>query len=123
MQQDSVTVVLTTHYLDEAEQLAHRVGIISRGRLIAEGDPVDLMHTGTRATFAAAPGLPVGKIDGMSITEIEPGKYLVESEEVTPQAIAELTAWLAERNVLLRELRVGAAGLEEVFLELIEDES
>ncbi len=122
LQADGVTVVLTTHYLDEAEQLADRVGIISRGRLIAQGDPADLMHTGTRATFSAPPGLPPADLPGVTMSETQPGRYLVEADEITPAIIADLTAWLRDRGVLIRDLRVGAAGLEEVFLELTEEQ-
>lgn len=122
LQADGVTIVLTTHYLDEAEQLADRVGIVSRGRLITQGDPVDLMHTGTRATFSAPPGLPTGDVAGVAISEPQPGRYLVEADEITPAIIADVTAWLREQNALIRELRVGAAGLEEVFLELTEEQ-
>ena len=48
---DGVTVVLTTHYMDEAERLADQIHIIDRGRLIASGSPLELTRGGTQATI------------------------------------------------------------------------
>lgn len=121
MQEEGVTVILTTHYLEEAEQLADRVGIIDHGRMIAEGTPLELMHAGARATFTAEPGLPVEALAPLAVTEREPGRYIIDVEPATPEVLATVTRWLAEQGVLLRDLRVGATGLEEVFIELTED--
>jgi ABC-2 type transport system ATP-binding protein len=114
---EGVTTLLTTHYMDEAERLSDKIGIINHGRLIAEGTPSELIQRSGTITLLARPGLAT---DGFPLParEIAPGQYVVDIESVTPGDLATLTSHLAEQNVLLRELRVGATGLEDVFLEL-----
>ena len=123
---DGVTILLTTHFMDEAEHLADRVGIINRGRLVAEGSPAELVHGTGGLSFLAASGLPVAQLTqrlGTPIREASPGRYIAELTDPTPAQVAALTAWLAEQGTLLRELRLGAAGLEEIFLALTEEDS
>jgi ABC-2 type transport system ATP-binding protein len=125
LKDDGVTILLTTHYMDEAEHLADRVGIINHGRLVAEGPPADLVHGSGGLSFLATPGLPAGEMSdriGATVREVDSGRYVADLPEPTPVQIAALTAWLADRGVLMRELRLGAAGLEEIFLALTEEE-
>ena len=126
LKSDGVTILLTTHFMDEAEHLADRVGIIHRGRLVAEGPPADLVHGTGGLSFLAASGLPVEQLTerlGAPVREASPGRYVAELADPSPSQIAALTTWLAEHNTLLRELRLGAAGLEEIFLALTEEGS
>jgi ABC-2 type transport system ATP-binding protein len=126
LKEDGVTILLTTHFMDEAEHLADRVGIIHRGRLVAEGPPADLVHGTGGLSFLAAPGLPVYQLNERlqaTVREAGPGRYVADLQQPTPEQVASLTAWLAEHNVLLKELRLGAAGLEEIFLALTDEES
>jgi ABC-2 type transport system ATP-binding protein len=126
LKDDGVTILLTTHFMDEAEYLADRVGIIHRGRLVAEGPPADLVHGTGGLSFLAPSGLPVDQLTerlGAPVREASPGRYVAELADPNPAQIAALTTWLAEHNILLRELRLGAAGLEEIFLALTEEES
>lgn len=125
LQQGGVTIVLTTHLLDEAEELADRVAIIDRGRIIAEGTPDELTH-GARSElrFTAAPGLNVAPIAaqlGGKVREERAGRYVLDGE-VTPRAIAQLTAWLADRDVLIGEMQASKRSLEQVFLDLTGEE-
>jgi len=112
-----VTTLLTTHYMDEAERLSDRIGIITNGRLITEGSPSELIQKSGGVTLLAEPGLDT-KHFPITTSELAPGQYVIDVDPVTPEALATLTTWLAERGILLRELRVGATGLEDVFLEL-----
>lgn len=114
---EGVTTLLTTHYMDEAERLSDRIGIINNGRLIAEGTPSELIQRSGRVSLLAQPGLDVAAFP-LPAREVAPGQYVLDVDEVTPADLASVVAFLAERNVLLRELRVGATGLEDVFLEL-----
>ena len=114
---EGATTLLTTHYMDEAERLSDRIGIINNGRLVAEGTPSDLIQRSGTVSLLARPGLPTEAFP-LPTREIAPGQYVVDVEDVTPGDLATLVGHLAERNVLLRELRVGAIGLEDVFLEL-----
>jgi ABC-2 type transport system ATP-binding protein len=120
-----VTVVLTTHAMDEAEHLCDRVAIIDHGRVVACDTPTALTtHAAADETsFSAAPGLDVDGLAGElaiasgAVREIRPGDYLVETA-ATPELVATLAAALRDRGVLLSELRAGRRSLEDVFLRL-----
>jgi ABC-2 type transport system ATP-binding protein len=119
-----VTVLLTTHDLDEAERVADRVVIIDRSRLVAEGPLDEVMRgpgTGETVRFAAPPGLDTGALanalGGVTVAETGPGEYEV-STAPTPATVAAVTAWLAEHDVPLGDLRAGRQRLEDVFLRL-----
>jgi ABC-2 type transport system ATP-binding protein len=121
---DGVSVVLTTHFLDEAEQLADTVVVIDRGQVAARGTPAELTRAGAEGQirFQAQPGLPLDLLlaalpPGTDAKEAEPGRYLVTGE-VNPQLLALLTAWCAERGVLAETLAVERRSLEDVFLDL-----
>ncbi len=124
LRDEGVTVVLTTHDLDEAERLADRVLIVDHGRLLAAGTPAELMDAGQadEVRFGAPPGLDVAAL-GASIaavvTEPSPGEYHVAAPPA-PATVAAITAWLAERDLPLRDLRAGRQTLEDVFLRLTE---
>jgi ABC-2 type transport system ATP-binding protein len=119
------TVVLTTHAMDEAEQLCDRVGIIDRGRLVACDTPKELTtHAAAEeTTFTTVTGLPVDALGARlglptgSVQEVRPGDYQVDAP-ATPELLAAITAWLAEQDALLSELRAGRRSLEDVFLRL-----
>ena len=115
-----VCVLLTTHELEEAERLADRVVIVDRGRVVASGTPAELMTGGSGVRFGAAAGLDVSALSaalGVAVVEERPGEYRVDGES-SPQLVAALTGWLAERGVGLADLRVGRHTLEDVFLRL-----
>ena len=121
---DGVSVVLTTHYLDEAEELADHVVVLHAGRIAAEGSPAELTRAGASGTvrFSAPPGLPVADLQsvlppGSRVSEPTAGDYLVRAE-VTPQLLAAITAWCADRSVLADGLTVERRSLEDVFLAL-----
>jgi ABC-2 type transport system ATP-binding protein len=121
---DGVTVLLTTHYLEEAERLASQVYVIDSGRVLASGSPDVLTAAeGHRAIrFRAPPGLDTVDLSrrlptGRTVLESPPGSYRVDGE-VTPDSLAALTSWCAERNVMPQGLTVEQATLEDVFLQL-----
>jgi ABC-2 type transport system ATP-binding protein len=119
---EGVAVVLTTHDLDEAEKLADRVVIIDRGRLLADATPTELMASGQgdELHFGAPGGLDVATLGtrlGVTVIEESPGEYRVAGAP-TPTTVAALTAWLAEHDMPLTDLRAGRQSLEDVFLRL-----
>jgi ABC-2 type transport system ATP-binding protein len=122
---DGVSVLLTTHAMEEAEELADQVVIIDHGRVVAEGSPRQLTTEEPDAAqlrFRAEPGLDTSELcaalpDGCRIAEHSPGAYLL-SGTVDPQVVSTVTAWCARQGVLAEELHVGRRSLEDVFLEL-----
>jgi ABC-2 type transport system ATP-binding protein len=121
---DGVTVVMTTHFMEEAERLADQVVVVDAGRVIASGTPRALMSRGARNTlrFSAPGGLPVDTLQAelpaaSTVREIAAGNYLVEGA-VDPQLLATVTAWCAARGVMPEGLAVERRTLEDVFLEL-----
>jgi len=118
------TVLLTTHFMEEAEQLADRVAIVDHGRLVALDSPSGLRQAVAREirltcqppvvaeVLATALALP------LQVVEQEPDGTLVVHVEPTPQVVADLTAWLAAQDVLVTELRAGSRSLEQAFLTL-----
>ncbi len=119
---DGVSILLTTHLLDEAELLADQVVIIDHGRVVAEGTVAELTAgEGERMTFAATAGLELGRLrsalpDGYRTSEPQPGRYWVEGP-VTPAMMATVTAWCAQTGILATDLAIGRRGLEDVYLE------
>jgi ABC-2 type transport system ATP-binding protein len=117
---DGVTILLTTHDLAQAERIADGVAIIDGGRIVASGTPAELMRGSEGLRFTAPPGLPVAELGaelGMAVTEIAPGEYVIAGA-VSAALVASVTAALAKRDVLVRELHVGAGSLESLFLRL-----
>jgi ABC-2 type transport system ATP-binding protein len=118
------TVILTTHYLEEAERLADQVVIVDRGAVVAEGTPAALTGMQGQLRFAADPALDttglLAALPSDSLVKESPaGAYLVELPGgIDPQVVATVTAWCAEQGVLARNLRFDARTLEDVFLEL-----
>lgn len=125
LRRDGVTIVLTTHLLDEAERLADKVAIVDEGRVIACDTPQRLADS-TRGTdsirFDAPAGLDLTALSiavapGCKAAEQAPGSYRIEGE-VTPDALAAATAWCASLGIMPRNLAVEQRSLEDVFLDL-----
>jgi ABC-2 type transport system ATP-binding protein len=120
-----VTVMLTTHGMDEAEQLCDRVAIVDHGRIVASGTPTELTRASSvdEVRFTSVPGLPTDLIahalgcDADLVRELQAGEYAVLVPG-TPALIADLAAWMRDHDVVLDELHTGRRSLEEVFLRL-----
>jgi len=123
-EQLGITVFLTTQYLEEADELAHRVGIIDRGRIVAEGSPAELKraigndvivarvdHDASRAVAA------LQSVAGVSSVEVHGNELVIAvangSAAASPVAVA-----LAASDVTVRELTLRTPTLDDVFLEL-----
>jgi ABC-2 type transport system ATP-binding protein len=121
---DGVTVVLTTHVMDEAERLADTVVIIDNGRIVASGSPADLTTAGRDSAlrFRATAGLPLDQLrtalpQGLVAAEPTPGVYVVEGP-IDPQVFGTVSSWCATHGVIPQDLRTGSRTLEDVFLDL-----
>jgi ABC-2 type transport system ATP-binding protein len=120
-QADGTSILLTTHFMDEAEQLADQVVILDHGRVVVAGTVADLTGGAEQLRFSAGPGLDLASLvlalpDGSSVTEPAPGRYAVQGT-VDPVLIATVTAWCARAGQLATELQVGRRGLEDVYLD------
>src|SRR5215470_916255 len=119
-----VSIILTTHFMEEAERLCDHVAIIDHGQLVAEGTPGQLTGTVGQLRFRAEPGLDVDSLlaplPPASLAKESPaGHYVIEVPgAVDPLLLAAVTAWCAERGVLANSLRIESRTLEDVFLEL-----
>ena len=118
------SVILTTHFMEEAERLADHVVIIDNGAVVADAAPAELTGTAGQLRFRAEPGLDTESLlaalpAGSAAKESPAGHYLIEMHgAVDPGMVAAVTAWCAERGVLPSSLRIESRTLEDVFLEL-----
>jgi ABC-2 type transport system ATP-binding protein len=124
LRRSGASVILATHYMEEAERLADQVVIVDHGQVVASGGPAELTGSDGQLRFRAEPGLDLAGLlaalpAGAIAKESPSGHYLVETaERVDPQLIASVTAWCAERGVLARDLQIESRTLEDLFLEL-----
>ena len=119
-----VSIILTTHFMEEAERLCDYVAIIDHGQLVAAGTPDQLTGTIGQLRFRAEAGLDLDNLlaalpPASAAKESPAGHYVIEVHgSVDPMLLAAVTAWCAERGVLANSLRIESRTLEDVFLEL-----
>ena len=119
-----MTIFLTTQYLEEADELADRVGIIDRGRMVAEGRPADLKRSvGSDVIVARLDGdaghaaRSVQGIPGVRSVEAH-GSELVIATDDGPAAISPVAVALTASEAPVRDLTLRTPTLDDVFLEL-----
>jgi len=117
------TVLLTTHYMDEAQTLADTVAIIRNGLIVAEGTPDELRsgEAETVISFRFA-GSPAELPPGAAAATIENGRAVLRTADPTT-VMHELTGWARERGEALEGLSVTPVSLEDVYLGLAGDEA
>jgi ABC-2 type transport system ATP-binding protein len=126
LRESGVTIVLTTHYIEEAEDMADRVGVISRGRLILVEDKVTLMKKLGKKQLTLQLQAPLGAVpadlaahalalnaDGTELT------YAYDPRAATG-AVASLLADLGREGIVWRDLRTTESSLEDIFVSLVE---
>ncbi|MDI6101758.1 ABC transporter ATP-binding protein [Actinoplanes sp. NEAU-A12] len=130
---DGTTVLLTTHYLEEAERLADRIAIMHRGEIrIAGTVPEVVAGHGDRIAFRVPAHVPIDtlpRLDGfppeITVADGFPtARYTVTGGDPDGRAhrsVADLLAWAATQSVTLDRLSVRPASLEDVFLSIVED--
>jgi len=120
------TIILTTHYMDEAERLSDRVAIMDHGKVIALGSPRELIasigaeHMVAFAMDGGAAPLNLASLenlDGVSVARCENGGYELQVRELH-RAVAALFEETARRGIVVTDLRTHSATLEDVFVSL-----
>jgi ABC-2 type transport system ATP-binding protein len=119
------TVLLTTHYLEEAQRLADRVLVLAHGRLVADARPEQLRRRGAPTVIRVPlpPGAPTADLPPTLAAAADPdgGRLVVRTGEVTA-ALDALVGWARRHQVELAGLEVGPPSLEDAYLALIEEE-
>ncbi len=124
---DGVTIVLTTHYMEEAERLADEVHVIDHGRVVATGSPFELTRARGRATIRlvvtepfppeAPESLRATRGGATEVTEINEQSLLITGP-ADASTLAKVSAWCEEQGVLPESLSLGQRTLEDVFLQV-----
>ena len=131
LRDQGVTIILTTHYIEEAEEMADRIGVITRGELILVEDKAALMKKlgGKQLTLHLATplaevpaglaryGLALGKGGGTLVYRYEMG----QGGETEDNAIADLLQDLAAAGIAFADLHTTQRSLEEIFVSLVSE--
>jgi ABC-2 type transport system ATP-binding protein len=122
--EDGITIFLTTQYLEEADELAHRVGIIDQGKLIAEGTPTELKRSlGSDVIVARVDGeaaracAAVRSVAGVDQADVHGDELAIRVHDGTA-AISPVAVALHGCGVTVRDLTLRTPTLDDVFLEL-----
>jgi ABC-2 type transport system ATP-binding protein len=113
------TVFLTTHFMDEAQYLAHRVAVIAHGVIVAEGSPQTIAgrhQMQARIRFRLPPGAPTPPM--LDAIARDDGFLELRADDPTAP-LHELTGWALEKGVALEGLEVSRPSLEDVYLDII----
>jgi ABC-2 type transport system ATP-binding protein len=113
------TVLMTTHYLEEADSLADRVVVINRGEIIAQGTPAEIKSRTSGQKIRCRSDLPLELIRQLPcVADVAKTGDLFE---IRTTAAEPVLRELLMRDPAVRDIEVGSAGLEEAFLELTAD--
>jgi ABC-2 type transport system ATP-binding protein len=114
------TVVLTTHYLEEADALADRIAVINKGRMIAQGSPADIKSRTAGKKIRCITGLGLDVIRQMEgVVDVQPDRGAVVIQTAKPEGVLRQ---LLQLDLEVSELEVSSAGLDEAFLALTRED-
>jgi ABC-2 type transport system ATP-binding protein len=122
-----VTVILTTHYIEEAEEMADRVGVINKGEIILVEEKAELMRKLGKKQLtlllqAPLTAVPAG-LEGFALELADAGNALVYTYDTRGErtGITRLLAGLADAGIRFRDLQTTQSSLEEIFVSLVSD--
>ena len=119
LREAGTTIVLTTHYMDEAQALADRVAVMAGGQIVAEGTPSAIGGRDTaraRIRFALPAGTTAGDLPAAAVPG-DDGLVTVQTAEPT-QTLHQLTGWALDHGTVLDRLTVDRPSLEDIYLRL-----
>ncbi|WP_226625390.1 ABC transporter ATP-binding protein [Alloyangia pacifica] len=122
------TIILTTHYIEEAEAIADRIGVINRGRILLVEDKQSLMTRLGRKELRISLDAPLGalppSLDGRGLELQDGGHMLVHRYDSTAErsGIARLMADLAAEGIAVRDVATRQSSLEEIFVNMVHNE-
>ncbi|OLB73622.1 MAG: multidrug ABC transporter ATP-binding protein [Actinobacteria bacterium 13_2_20CM_2_71_6] len=115
------TVLLTTHYLEDAQELADRLAIMHRGRIVVAGSVADVVAAyPARVSFVLPPGVDPGQlpaVPGTRALDLRDGRVTVHTDALQ-RTVTALLSWANQRGVDLGQLDARSASLEEAFLSI-----
>ena len=120
LRSDGVTVILTTHLMDEAQALADRVTIVDRGRVVAQGTPAELQAATATTIHFETDGdvdLSQGEWQKLGVSATKPRTYVLHTTP-RPEVVAKLAQQAAADGVLITHLDTHARSLEDAFLDI-----
>jgi ABC-2 type transport system ATP-binding protein len=117
---EGTTILLTTHYMEEAQQLADNVAVIAAGKIVAAGPPSELIAADREADirFRVPRGHSAADLPLPREAAAAANGYVDFSTATPTAALAPVLAWASERGIELEELEVTRATLEDVYLQL-----
>lgn len=121
-QQEGTTIILTTHYLEEAESLCRHVAIINQGRIIRDTSVRELLAELDTETFLFDLAKPLGsapRIEGFEVNRVDATQLSIVVQR--SQSINEVFAALSAKNIRVVSMRNRANRLEEMFVSMVED--
>ncbi len=130
LRESGVTIILTTHYIDEAEEMADRIGVINKGELVLVEEKTELMRKLGRKqlTLHLAEPLPAvpSALGGWGLTLANGGSELVYSYDAKGEQEASIIALLEDVNragIAFRDLQTTQSSLEDIFVSLLREEA
>ena len=125
LQAEGVTIILTTHYIEEAESIADRIGVINKGKIIVVEEKAVLMRKLGKKQLTLTLQNPLGAVPAMLAAEplvlANDGHQLVYTFDGNSEHadIAELLRRLADHNIHFKDLQTSESSLEEIFVSLV----
>ncbi|END2488369.1 TPA: ABC transporter ATP-binding protein [Vibrio vulnificus] len=122
-QKQGITIILTTHYLEEAEMLCRNIGIINRGELIENTTMKSLLAKLDVETFILdlAPNSPMPCLEGVVSSRVENDSLEIEVEKTQP--LNHVFSQLSEQGVMVMSMRNKANRLEELFVNIVREQA
>lgn len=128
LREAGVAILLSTHLINEAEELSDEVAVIGHGRTVAQGTVAELTAGGEEfISFTTSAHLDIAALaqalpTRCTVTEDQPGRYRITGS-AEPAVLATVSSWCSAQGVAPRHLEAGQASLEDVFWRLTQDEA